>query len=389
VVSYAGNRSLVTIAPPESGKTLSQALPALLNFAGHVVVLDIKGSLHEKTALRRQQAFNSRIVNFNPTNAQGAHFNPLLLVSDDPDDCFDEAMVLAQLIVPERSEKDASWAHMGQNLVAVFIAYTVMTATEPELRTMNKVLNLVAGIGTAEAIGLILREGSEFSDAMKRAATDVFKVTEDESHAQFTGILQAVKGGLSIWNNSQVARASKRCDWVPDDFRSKTPLSLYLTIPMGDLSTYGPLIRVILAQHVFALMKQLPPSDTLPILFLLDEFPQLGRVEPIKKAIEFGREYGIRTWLFAQFARQFEEAYGRAGGEGMIEICGVRMYMNPRDRDAENISKSFGSQTSILSEKKEPNLPPEEITGPAHRDSVFVLSTNETPLVLSKNFPPA
>lgn len=386
VVSYTGNRALVTIAPPESGKSLSQAVPALMNFAGHVFVLDIKGHLFERTAKKRQQAFSSRIVNFNPLSSDTAHYNPLQFVSDHPDECWGEAAILAELIIPVRNSKDPSWEIMAQRLLSLFLAYTVLT--EPtERRSMNKVLDLVAGIGTDEALDLVTSEGSQFPSAMQRTARSVRAVRDPKSHAQFSGILQAMEQNLSIWNDPRVERASDRCDWSPSDFRGKTPISMYLTIPLDSISTYAPLIRVMTAQHVFQLMRQIPQSGAMPILFLLDEFPQLGRMDPVRKAIEVGREYGIRTWLFAQFAHQFEDTYGPVG-KGIIDICGVRMFMNPTFKDAETISKEFGNQANLLSEQKQNALPPDVIIGPEHRSSVFVLATNETPLVLSKNFPP-
>jgi hypothetical protein len=386
IISYTGNRAMVTIAPPESGKSLSQAAPALRSFAGHVFVLDIKGQLFERTAKERQQAFGSRIVNFNPLAGNTAHYNPLQFVSDHPDECWGESAILAELIVPIRNSKDASWETMAQRLLALFIAYTVLTE-QTESRSMNKVLDLVAGIGTAEAMTLITSGGSQFPSAMQRAARTVLSVQDPKSHAQFTGILQAMEQNLSIWNDPRVERASDRCDWSPTDFRGTTPISTYLTIPLESISTYAPLIRVMTAQHVFQLMRKIPSSGSIPILFLLDEFPQLGRMDPVRKAIEVGREYGIRTWLFAQFAHQFEETYGQAG-KGMIDICGVRMFMNPTFKDAEAISKEFGSQPSLLSEQKQNVLPADVIIGPEHRNNVFVLSTSETPMILIKNFPP-
>lgn len=384
VVCYIGNRALVTIAPPESGKSLAQAIPALHNFAGHVFVLDIKGHFFERTAKLRHQKFHSRIINFNPLHDKAAHYNPLAFVSDDPDESWGEAAVLSELIVPVQNNKDSTWETMAQRLLALFVAYTVLTE-KPEDRSMNKVLDLVSGIGTAEAMTLISSEGSFFPSAMRRAARTVLAVLDPKSHAQFTGILQALEQNLSIWNDPRVERASDRCDWSPLDFRGSVPVSVYLTIPLESISTYAPLIRVMTAQHIFQLMRKIPPADAKPILFLLDEFPQLGKMDPVKKAIEIGREYGIKTWLFAQFANQFDAAYGQAA-KGLIDICGVRMFMNPTFAEAEAISKQFGNRTSMLSEKKEANMPVDEIIGPDHRNSVFVLSTNETPLVLSKNF---
>lgn len=386
VISYTGNRALVTIAPPESGKTMSQAVPTLLKFAGHVFVLDIKGHLFERTAEARKRSIGSRIINFNPLDDAAAHYNPLHFVSEHSDQVWGESAILAELIIPIQNSKDASWESMGQRLLSLFIAYTVLM--EPlESRSMNKVLDLAAGIGTAEAMMHVTSEEGLFPSAMKRAARAVLTVTDPKSHAQFSGILQAMEPNLAIWNNPRVERASDKCDWSPLDFRSRVPLSVYFTIPLESISTYAPLIRVMTAQHVFQLMSKIPSPDSIPILFLLDEFPQLGRMEPIRKAIEVGREYGIRTWLFAQSASQFEGTYGQTG-KGIIDICGVRMFMNPTFTDAETISKQFGNRTGLLSEQKQSNLPADEVISPDHRDSVFVLSTNETPLVLTKNFPP-
>jgi type IV secretion system protein VirD4 len=383
VVYYSGNRALVTIAPPDSGKSLAQAVPALLAFEGHVFVLDIKGQCFLKTWQERKR-LNGRIIVFNPLDDAGACYNPLQFVSDNPDECWGESAALGELIIPVQSTKDPGWELMGRRMISLFIAYVVLTE-KPENRVMARVLDLAAGIGVDEALEVIIGGKDLFPGAMQRTARNIREIRDPKSHAQLSGILQAMEQNLSIWQDPRVERATRKSDWTPMDFRGDTPVSLYLTIPLEALSSYGPLLRVIVAQHVFQLMRQMPAPEAKPIVFMLDEFPQLGRMDPVRKAIEAGRDYGIRTWMFAQFRRQFEDTYGDAG-KGIIDICGVRMFMNPTFQDAEVISKEFGTQRDMLTEKKEANLPPDVVISPEHRASVFVLSGNEEPLILTKNF---
>ena len=122
-----------------------------------------------------------------------------------------------------------------------------------------------------------------------------------------------------------------------------------------------------------------------PILFLLDELPRLGRMEPVREALEVGRSYGIKLWMIAQYAEQLVQAYPGVG-EGMMDSCDVRMYMNPSPSNAERVIKTFGAPKNVLTNHKKPVLELGEVLGPAHRDSIFVLAANEQPKILRKQF---
>ena len=127
------------------------------------------------------------------------------------------------------------------------------------------------------------------------------------------------------------------------------------------------------------------PRSAAPVLFLLDELPRLGRMEPIREALEVGRSYGIKLWMIAQYPDQILQAYPDVG-EGMMESCDVRMYMSPSASTAEKIEKAFGTNRNIFTKKEAPQLSTQDIVGPKHRDSIFVLGANEQPLILRKRF---
>ncbi|MEO1715098.1 MAG: type IV secretory system conjugative DNA transfer family protein, partial [Bacteroidota bacterium] len=85
-ITWEPATSVLTIAPPGSGKTQAQVIPALLTYEGSAVVLDVKGEIYEATAGRRQQ-MGQKIIRWNALDKSGTHrFNPLKAMSRDPDE---------------------------------------------------------------------------------------------------------------------------------------------------------------------------------------------------------------------------------------------------------------------------------------------------------------
>ena len=69
-----------------------------------------------------------------------------------------------------------------------------------------------------------------------------------------------------------------------------------------------------------------------------------------------------------------------------MESCDVRMYMNPSAGTADRLVKAFGTRKSVLEGGKAPALEVSDVTGTLHRDSIFVLGSNEQPMILQKRF---
>ena len=90
----------------------------------------------------------------------------------------------------------------------------------------------------------------------------------------------------------------------------------------------------------------LPDSKTRKIWFFLDEFPQIGRLDDIKRLVEFGRSKGVRVVIGTQDIAQIESLYSREDAtalQAMLAtkiICGVSGGVT-----ADAISKSLGVQT--------------------------------------------
>jgi type IV secretion system protein VirD4 len=383
-VYYTGEASLLTIAAPGKGKTQCHVLPALASYRGPVIALDIKGECYQHTADWRREHVGP-VYRFNPVTPETSDsYNPLQFVDRDPDELWESSRFLVDLLVIIKSQQDSVWESQGKDLLTLIIAH-VVKAKEPEARLMSEVLELLATIGLVDMLESVSAPEARdyYPGAMRRTAARFAQMAKS-APKQFEGVLSGASLHMQVWEGPKVERVTSRSDWQPEDFRTNPPPSLYLCIPPEALGTYAPLLRVIIGQHLRRLMRQHDRAHK-PILFLLDELPRLGKMEPIREALEVGRSYGIKLWMIAQYPDQIVTAYPGVGS-GMMESCDVRMYMNPSAATADSLVKAFGQRKSVLEGGKAPRLEASEITGPSHRDSIFVLGANEEPLVLQKRF---
>ena len=91
---------------------------------------------------------------------------------------------------------------------------------------------------------------------------------------------------------------------------------------------------------------EMPDSKTRRIWFLLDEFPQLGRLEHFSQYLEVGRSKGLCVILGLQDLAQLREIYGRETADVWASICGT--YLVCRSQGVETIqwlTRFFGERT--------------------------------------------
>lgn len=91
---------------------------------------------------------------------------------------------------------------------------------------------------------------------------------------------------------------------------------------------------------------EMPDSRSRRIWVLLDEFPQLGRLENFAQYLEVGRSKGLCVILGLQDLAQLREIYGRETADVWASICGT--YVVCRSQGVETVqwlSRFFGERT--------------------------------------------
>ena len=77
------------------------------------------------------------------------------------------------------------------------------------------------------------------------------------------------------------------------------------------------------------------------LLFLIDEFPSLNRMEIFADALSYMAGYGLKAYLITQDIRQIVDAYGH--NESIVSNCHVRIAFAPNQFEtAELLSKMTG-----------------------------------------------
>ncbi|MGE2818132.1 type IV secretory system conjugative DNA transfer family protein [Mycobacterium heidelbergense] len=381
-LTYSGEGSVVTIAPPGSGKTACNVYPNLLSWPGPAVVLDISGDIYEHTAGWRA-ANVGPVFKFSPLEPEDSHkYNPLTFVRSDRDYLWEDSRLLAEMmVVPSLNASDPFWENEARTVLTAAIA-NACYLSEPDQRPMHDVLDVLFG--------------GEPWDRMidgLRTATDMHVMTQHANalssmnEKTLSSVLQTARSSLTAWTGERVSRATARSDWNPLDLRDGSNPTVYIYMRPNEVEAYLSLLRVFIGQHIRTLTGgPVPPRGSPPILFMLDELPRLRTMPPVDEALNIGRKYGLRLWMFAQSVGQLKTAYENA--EGMLGSCAVRIYMNPSGADglAERISDELGYVESLQDNSRRRLVEPHDLAGPGFRDAQIVLATGSRPARVSKDF---
>jgi type IV secretion system protein VirD4 len=106
------------------------------------------------------------------------------------------------------------------------------------------------------------------------------------------------------------------------------PMTVYLILPPRYLETHATWLRLMLTAILIPLLRT--TGGDVPVLFMLDEFAQLGRLEVIERNMALMRGYGVKLWTIFQDLAQAKDIYERRW-ESFISNAGVRHVFAPQD----------------------------------------------------------
>lgn len=109
-------------------------------------------------------------------------------------------------------------------------------------------------------------------------------------------------------------------------------------------------------------------------------------MSPVDEALNIGRKYNLRLWMFAQSVGQFQVAY--PNGDGMLGSCAVRIFMNPSGADglAERLSEELGYVDSLNDNSRKRLVDAADLAGPSYKDKQLVLAAGTKPAMVRKDF---
>lgn len=377
-LNYDGEGSLFTIAPPGAGKSQCQVIPNLLAYGGPAIVLDIKGECYDDTAGFRSHRYG-KVIRFAPHDKQNsARYNPLDFVRSNPEHLASDARKMADMLIVSSSTKDPYWDNKGRDFLTAYIAFVaLLPAGDPE-RTMQTVMDLMSPTEEMlkNAVDELRNTGVKY---LGRIANQISTMPEKQRESA----MDVARMHLSAWDLGDLDDVTTHCDWKPEDFRNPgRPITLYLCVLPEDVDRFASVLRVIIGQHLEHFMKEIPEKTEQPIVFFLDEAPQLGNFEPLPKASALGRQYGLQLWLFAQNKNQIEEAYNSA--DTILGNAVVQCWMNCDEDAAAKLERNLGTSRGLIDGRTKPLVQSHELRGPEYQDKIIVVGRGQKPARLIK-----
>ena len=345
------------IAPTGRGKGVGFVLPNLLHFSGSAVILDVKGENFEKTSIHRSQALGNRVWYFSPfdhvsDDPEGAgeaaskirthRFNPLTRIArlKSVDQQYTAINAMADLFLIVESANAESFFQAGRSL---FVA-ACLRAIEVGRPTIGEALRIMSGGGAKKDSYRAIADTTGIP-----VVAEVFLTMADQTDRILDSYVSVIRGaGLELWLDPAVDRATSGSDFDFSTFR-REPQSLYIVVNIEHVKTLAPLIRLIFADAISSLQRALPAADEPhAVMFLMDEFDQLGRQPLVLSGLKTIRAYGGRFFIITQSVPGLEDIYGEVNRRALQAGAGVQIFMTPQDdRTAEVISKALGKKTII------------------------------------------
>ena len=365
---HNGPEHVLAFAPTRSGKGVGLVIPTLLAWDDSAVIYDIKGENWAKTAGFRASS-GQLCFKFSPVeDGTSSRFNPLAEVRLFTPRDVSDAQNIADMIIRsgEDSPMERHWEDSAASLTTGMILHACYTAAAEER---------VACL--ADLSGLFTRPGVEFRETLNEMVcyphdteyrhgwrttgglkTSTHPVVSekaqemlDKESKELSGVLSTAKTALALYSDPLVARNTAASDFTINDLvNDDRPVSLYLVVPPSDKIRLRRLIRLMFTMVVNRLTERMAfdgseqKRNKHRLLFLIDEFPSLNRMEIFADALSYMAGYGLKAYLITQDIRQIVDAYGQ--NESIVSNCHVRIAFAPNQVEtAELLSKMTGTTT--------------------------------------------
>ena len=360
MIGLKDDRHMITVAGSRAGKSSTCLKPNLALWPSSVMCIDPKGELAMETAeLRAAMGQNVMILDpFNEVKGSAAKYrvsyDPMQeILSGNPDDIIDNAALIADaLIVSPKTSGDDHWLQSARNLIRGFILFAIYThqeygnpATLSDVRTW-----LTAPMG-----------GEDEEDTDKAWMLTMFKIMSELT--AFDGVLAGVgstmKGKPENERGSIVSSAVEQTAFLDsrqmnDHLKEsglstlrilkREPTTIYLVLPASRMATHFRWLRMVLTLAMATLENEPHQlGDDKPVLFILEEFPQLGYMRQIEAAAGLMAGYKVKLWTVLQDLSQLKSQYKESWETFIGNAGAVQAFGNTDTTTLEYISRTLGN----------------------------------------------
>lgn len=315
-----------------------------------------------------------------------AHFNPLAAFDPSDGELVSKVDRVANAIckLPESGEA-LEWARKGRDFVANVILHVV---TSPHISNEDRHLLTVRDLvlegslrGARALHNYRTRLARESGDTNEQPGEDPHRVLLDEMIANsgcggaiarnardlknrlaihaagFESVRMSAASHVRFLEGEGIARTvappsgnriGYQRTFEAGDLRGDKPISVFLTLPEQNYEPLDRWLRAMIQILVEALQqRQGIPTSGHRVLFCIDEFANLGRMEVVERAANSLRGSGTKLMLATQRLGDLNRLYGPAW-EKFISSAGVQVWFNVDELESREYLERKLGQTELV-----------------------------------------
>ena len=335
-----GYQHALLFAPTGSGKGVGFVIPNLLFWKDSVVIHDIKLENYELTSGYRCNKLKQKVFLWNPASPDGiSHcYNPLDFVSNKLGKMVDDVQKIANLLLA----KQDFWENEARSLIVGTILYLI--ADKTKIKSLGEVVRTLKNDDVVYHFAVILDTmGNDIHPvAYMNLAAFLQKADKERS-----SVLSTANSALELWSNPLIDTTTATTDFDVSTFR-KVPTTVYVGLTPDNLKRLEPLMKIFYQQTTSLLTAKLPTKEEkYGVMYMMDEFPTLGKMEQFQTGIAYFRGYKIRLFLVIQDTQQLKGSYEDSGMNSFLSNATYRITFAANNYEtADLISKLIGNKTA-------------------------------------------
>lgn len=338
-----GDQHVMVIGSPGQGKSRGFVIPTMMSFEGSQVVLDMSGELFDETSgYLANKGYEVFILAPGSRFTDG--FNPLDLVSTEPNQRITDLQKLTQMLLPDRLRSDSSdfWEESARILLTAMLGFVLECPdTRRSLSELYRILNSMSDERKA-IVQLLENYEGVLSDQTRMQLTKFAGRHEKLGE----GIAAEIVAKLNFLQNPLV-EALTSMTTIPIDAIRKRKLAIFIQADWNAIQIYERLISVFIQQMADKLVALGPlPNGEHEVLMMLDEFGNGGRIDTVLTLAPLIRKNGVRFVFILQDGAQLERLYRRSGQKILMGASTIKLFMNFQNQDdATAVSMAAGKTT--------------------------------------------
>lgn len=322
---------ILVVGGAGSGKSYSIAIPSLLTWSKRVLVIDIKGELHEAT-----KHIRLKIKVFNPNDDRALGYNPFHLLDYIPKDNLTgevTAIVMALFSTPADKSDSPFWIKSAQSMLIGAILHFYVdglsfteTIDEILLTPVEKLVKIISESKNKDARRFV----NQFVGMDAKTLYGVFA----ELHTQI----------VFYTSDKEIMKCLTNENYIkPTDLEKGSDIYIIISEHLLRRPQWKSLLTLMITQFL-AHFEQRPDKVSTPILFMLDEFARLGKMEGITDALATLRSRNITICLVLQSLRQLDMIYSEVERQVICDNCSYQAILKARDaRTQQEFSQLVGT----------------------------------------------